>query len=146
MNQLVGRRFRTKTEEGLSQRVMANPRINNGGGGAGKGDGIGRKWEGEVSGKPRERRRLTWSQSQGLHSGCLDPNPKCFLEVSVLGDVELPSLIQLLRGMPGLQPRSSSSLLCQCRHTTSKSGFFFFFFFTVYKSLPGIWLYCLGCA
>ena len=47
--------------------------------------------------------------------------------LSVIGEVELPRLIQLLRGMRGLQPQPSSSLLCQCHHTTSKSGFFFFY-------------------
>ena len=44
MNQLVGRRYRTKTEEGLSQRAVVNPRINNWGGGRGRGK-LARRWD-----------------------------------------------------------------------------------------------------
>ena len=41
MNQLVERRYRTKTEEGLSQRAVVNPRINNWGG---RGE-LARRWD-----------------------------------------------------------------------------------------------------
>lgn len=46
---------------------MVNPRINNWAGETGKEEwDRKRKWEGEVSGKPRERRQLTVHQRSAL--------------------------------------------------------------------------------
>lgn len=49
------------TEEGLSQRALGNPKINNRGEELAKSLGIRTKWESGVSGKQKERRRLTCS-------------------------------------------------------------------------------------
>lgn len=66
------------TEEGLSQRALGNPTINNWGEELAKSLGIGTKWESGVSGKQRERRRLMCSTDRPRHTGEPDSNPGAF--------------------------------------------------------------------
>lgn len=51
----LGRGYRMITEEGLSQRALGNPTINNWGEELAKSLGIGTKWESGVSGKQKGR-------------------------------------------------------------------------------------------